>query len=163
MKEFKLTQKGFSILEVILAAAIFVFLGSSAVIVVIQGLNTNRLGAEYSVATQFASEGIEGVRSIKNRDFAALVDTAGCGIVRDKVQGQDVWTFQASCTDNRLTHNSADEYIRTIKVEPVYRNGVPPAGDIVAPESGTLDLNTKKITSTVTWNFTSNRPETVTL
>ncbi len=34
----------------------------------------------------------------------------------------NLWTFQASCTNNTLTHNSSDNYIRTIKVESVNRS-----------------------------------------
>lgn len=153
-------QSGLSILEVILASALFVILAAGSVRALLQNYNTNRLGAEYTVASQFASEGLEAVRSIKNQSYANLVNTPGCGLIRN---GSNVWAFQSpTCTENTLTHNSGDNYIRTIKVESVNRDGVPPVGNIVS-SGGTTDLDTKKITSTVTWNFNSGRPETLNL
>lgn len=155
-----LNQSGLSILEVILASALFVIFATGSVRALLQNYNTNRLGAEYTVANQFASEGLEAVRSIKNQSFANLVNTAGCGLIRN---GSNVWAFQSpTCTNNTLVHSSSDNYIRTIKVEPVDRDDIPPAGNIVFP-GGTLDPDTKKITSTVTWNFNSARPETLSL
>lgn len=157
--KFKISnfQEGMSVIEVVLAAAIFVIFASSAVRSLLQNYNANRTGAEYTIATQFASEGLEAVRSIKNQSFASLVNTSGCGLVRTA----NLWAFQTSCTNNTLTHNSSDNYIRTIKVESVNRNAVPPAGDIVP--AGSADPSTKKITSTVTWNFSAGRPETMSL
>lgn len=150
-------QQGFSILEIILAVAIFVIFSTGAIIVVVQGFNSNRLGIEFTIANQFASEGIEAVKSIKNQSFASLVNTAGCGLVRSGI----VWAFQPSCTNNTLTHNATDNYVRTIKVDPVNRNNIPPKGDIVPV--GSPDPDTKKITSTVTWNFNSSRQESINL
>lgn len=150
-------QKGFSVLEIILAVSIFITFGTGAIMVVVQGFNSNRLGIEFTIANQFASEGIEAVKSIKNQSFAGLVNTGGCGLVRSGI----VWAFQSPCTNNTLTHNAADDYIRIIKVEPVNRNNIPPKGDIVPV--GSPDPDTKKITSTVTWYFNSSRPESIDL
>lgn len=161
MKQFITNnQSGLSILEVVLAAALFVIFAIGSVRALLQNYNTNRLGAEYTVASQFASEGLEAVRSIKNQAYANLANTPGCGLIRN---ASNVWAFQSpTCTNNTLVHSSSDNYIRTIKVEPVNRDGVPPAGNIVSP-GGTLDPDTKKITSTVTWNFNFARPETLSL
>lgn len=130
---------------------------TAAVGVVLQGFNANRLGAEETIANQFASEGIEAVKSIKNQGYSNLVNTAGCGLVRN---ASNVWAFQSpTCTNNTLAHNSGDNYTRVIKVESVNRDG---SGNIVAT-GGTLDPDSKKITSTVNWNFNSARPESVIL
>lgn len=143
-------ERGFSVLEVILAAAIFVTFATAAVVVVISGIDNNRLGGEMTVANQFNAEGMEAVRSIKNQSYCNLENSAGTGVIKSG----NVWTF--SGTNNTLLHNAADNYIRTIKVEDAYRDG---SGNIVS--SGTVDPNTKKITSTTVWDFTAARPESI--
>jgi len=147
---------GFSLLEVILAVALFLILTTGGITLIVQSYNSNRLGAEFATATEFASEGIEAVKSIKNQAFSNLVDSSGTGV--ERVGG--VWTFGGS--DDTLIHSSEDNFIRIIKVEPVNRDGTPPAGNIVS-SGGITDPDTKKITSTVTWNFNSARPETMSL
>ena len=148
-------QKGFSVLEVILAAAIFVIFSTGAIIVVAHGYNSNRLGSELTVSNQFAAEGIEAVRSIKNRAYGNLNNSLGTGVDRDGTF--NYWTFGGA--NDLLTHNSGDDYTRVLKVEDVNRDV---SGNIVT-SGGTLDPDTKKITSTVTWNFNSARPETTAL
>ena len=152
-------QLGMSVIEVVLAAAIFVIFASSAVRSLLQNYSANRTGAEYTVATQFASEGLEAVKSIKNKGFTNLnsVNTNTRGLTTTGNQ----WGFDTDGTNDILTHNSSDDYIRTITVDPVNRDSVPPAGNIAAV--GTNDPDTKKITSTVTWNFSAGRSETLSL
>lgn len=151
-------KNGFSVLEVILAVAIFMIFSTGAIVVITQGYNANRLGTENTVASQFAAEGIEAVKSIKNQGFANLnVNNQPRGLNRVS----NVWVFDTDGTTDTLVHNSGENYIRQVKVETVYRDGLPPSGNIVA--SGTLDQDTKKVTSTVTWNFNSARPETTSL
>lgn len=151
----KYSSHGFSVIEVVLAAAIFMLFSTAAIITLLQGFNTNRLGSEETVATQFATEGIEAVKSIKNQAYTNLVNSAGTGVI--KVAGLEVWAFSGA--NNTLTHNSTDNYTRVIKVESVNRDG---SGNIVST-GGTTDPDTKKITSTVNWNFNAARPESVVL
>src|SRR6266568_3340385 len=82
-------QAGFSILEVILAAGIFVVFSGAAIAVVLQGFDANRLGSEETIANQYASEGIEAVRSIKNQAFSSLLNSGGTGVIRSS----GVWIF----------------------------------------------------------------------
>ncbi|KKR81115.1 MAG: hypothetical protein UU73_C0003G0011 [Candidatus Daviesbacteria bacterium GW2011_GWA1_41_61] len=147
-------EKGFSILEVILAAAFFIIFATASVVAVLQSMNANRLGVEMSITNQFASEGIEAVKSIKNQSFSNLAATTSAGLRRHPTN--NIWEFYG--TSNTLAQNAADDYIRTIKIEGVNRDG----GNIVS-SGGTLDPDTKKITSTVSWNFNSARPETISL
>jgi type II secretory pathway pseudopilin PulG len=149
--------RGSSLLEVILAVALFLILSTGGLALVVNAYNSNRLGAEFTVATQFASEGIEAVKAIKNQAYANLLNSAGTGVDR---HASGYWIFGGA--NDTLTHNSGDNFIRTIKVESVNRNGTPPAGDIVS-SGGTLDADTKKITSTVTWFFSGTRQETLSL
>lgn len=153
-------QRGLSVLEVILASAIFITFASAAAVTVIQGLNSNRQGAEFTVATQYAAEGLEAVKSIKNQAYSNLQN-----IVTNKGVQQvgGVWQFKVGDpSEDTIVHNISDNFRRQIKIEPVNRSGTPPAGDIVSP-GGTLDPDTKKVTSTVLWNFNSSRPETISL
>lgn len=152
-------QKGMSVIEVVLAAAIFAIFASSAVRSLLQNYNANRTGAEYTVATQFASEGLEAVKSIKNKGYANL--NAVNANTRGLTTTGNQWGFDVDGTNDTLVHNTTDNYIRTIKVDPVNRDGTPPAGNIAA--AGTNDPDTKKITSTVTWNFSAGRSETLSL
>ncbi|MDO8498667.1 MAG: hypothetical protein Q7S44_02675 [bacterium] len=159
MKKFRIDKEGgFTVLEVVIAAALFVLFAVASIGVVVQGYNANRLGAEYTVASQFASEGLEAVKSIKNQQFSLLDSsayTSGTGLIRN---GSEVWQFEGNNTSDILLHNSQNNYTRVIKMEDAQRDG---SGNIVA--SGTPDPDTKKITSTVSWNFNSARPESVSL
>src|SRR3989344_163232 len=122
-------MKGFSVIEVILAAALFMIFVSGISTVVITGLVGNRLGEEQTVAAEYAVEGLEAAKSIRNQDFTFLVNTSGTGIT---ITG-GVWTFSG-------TNNTFGKYLRTISVEDVFRDG---SGNIVS-SGGTVDADTKK-------------------
>ncbi len=141
-------KQGFSVVEVVLAAALFVIVSAGLVGIILQGLDNNRVAEEQSAASQFASEGIEEVRSIKQQGFANLVNSTGTGVTN----ASSVWTFSGS-------DNTFGKFTRVLKVEDVYRDG---SGNIVA-SGGTLDPQSKKITSTVTWNVIGNRNNSVVL
>lgn len=144
-------MKGFSVIEVILAAAIFLVFASGIGTVVLVGFGGNRLGEEQTIATQFASEGIEAAKSIKNQAYSNLINSAGTGLA---VSG-GVWTFSGS--NNQ--YGPSNKYTRVITVGDVQRDG---SGNIVA-SGGSADNNTKKITSTVSWNVTPTRADSVVL
>ena len=142
-------ERGFSVVEIILAAAVFMILATGSITVVLQGLDSNRLGEEQAVANQYAVEGIEAVRSIKNQNFASLINTAGTGIQRVS----NVWAFSGS---NNIFDS---KYTRALTVSDVQRDG----GGNIVEAGGTLDKLTKKITSTVSWNFSPTRSNSVVL
>lgn len=143
-------RRGFSMVEIILAAAMFVIVAGAVMTTVLSGLNADRLAQEQSIAMQYATEGMEAVRSIRNQAYANLVNSAGTGIL----QISGVWGFSGS-------NNSTDsgKYTRTITVADVCRDG---SGNIIACGSG-QDANTKKVTSTVDWNFLAVRSLNVAL
>ncbi|MEI7792031.1 MAG: type II secretion system protein [Candidatus Berkelbacteria bacterium] len=138
--------KGFSLVEILLAVALFSVFSVGVISLVLQGWNTARLAQENSVAKEYASEGIEAARSIKNQSFASLINTSSTGIV----QSGGVWTF--SGTNNTFDSN---KFTRTIAVADVYRDV---SNNIVAT-GGTLDPLSKKITSTVNWNISPTRAD----
>ena len=139
----------FSVIEVMLAAALFVIISTGVILALIGGVQANRSGSEQTVATQFAVAGLEAVRSIKNRDFALLTNTSGPGVARD-VNG--VWVWNAS-------NNIMENYSRAITISSVNRDG---SGNIVA-SGGVVDADTKKVTSTVTWTAGVGRNNSVIL
>jgi len=148
------SAKGFSLIEVILAASIFVTFATAGIVAIISGLNANRLGAEVTIANQYNAEGMEAVRSIKNQSystFAAKADTGNTGIT---VSG-GVWTF--SGTNNSLASDT--RFTRVIVITSTQRDS---NGNIVT-SGGTNDPNTKKIVVTTTWNFNTARQDSVVL
>lgn len=151
-------QSGFSVIEVILAATLFVILASAATISIISGLNTNRLGSEVTVANQYNTEGMEAVRSIKNQSYTTLAAKGDAGNTGVVLSG-GVWTF--SGTGNTLPSDS--RFNRVITVTCIQRNA---SGNIVgniACSNINSDGNTRKVTATTTWNFNSARQNSVVL
>ncbi|HLC43733.1 MAG TPA: prepilin-type N-terminal cleavage/methylation domain-containing protein, partial [Patescibacteria group bacterium] len=92
-------SSGFSLLEIILAVAIFATFSTGIIGVVLQGLQLNRLSAEETIASQYASEGLEAVKSIKNQSYSLLTDTAGTGLTNST----GVWALSG-------TNNLFDKY-----------------------------------------------------
>lgn len=139
-------KKGFTTVEVFLAAAIFITFATAIMTITVQGLAMGRLSIEQTQAEEFASEGIEIAKGIKNKDFALITNNAGIG-TSAVASG---WVFGG-------TSNTFDKFTRVIDITAVARDG---GGNIVA-SGGTVDTNSKKVTSTVTWNFTPSRANSV--
>lgn len=140
--------KAFSIIEIIIAAALFIIFSSGAVGIILFGLDMNRLGGEQTIANQYASEGLEAIRSIKNQNFSNLVNTSATGISRSG----GVWTLSG-------TNNTFDKYTRTISISDSQRDVM---GNIVS-SGGTIDPSTKIVISTVSWNVSGSRNNSVVL
>jgi hypothetical protein len=154
MKHFRFPiQSGFSVVEIILASALFLIFSGGSIVVVLQGFDANRTGTEVVVANQYAIEGIEAVRSIRNQSYANLVASGSAGLTRVASGPAFVWTF--SGTNNKFGPNN--KYTRVISISSVNRDA---SGNIVS-SGGSLDPNTMKATSTVTWNVTPTRHDTV--
>jgi hypothetical protein len=147
-------ESGFSVVEIILASALFLIFSGASIVVVLQGFDANRVATETIVANQYASEGIEAVRSIRNQSYAKLVATAGTGVTQVPA-GTGVWTF--SGVQDQNTFAPVNKYTRVITISAVRRDA---SGNIVS-SGGTVDPNTMKATSTVTWNHTPTRINSV--
>lgn len=138
-------QEGFSILEAIIAIALFMLVATSVVGIFVIGTQGSKQGVEYVVAAGYLQEATEAVRSIRNRDFAEI--TAGTyGL--DTASGY--YEFDG-------TSDVLDEYTRTITVEDVERDG---SNNIVA-SGGTDDPNTKQITVNITWDTLTGKSQNV--
>ncbi len=140
-------QKGFGLIETIVALAIFLIIAVTGVTTVLHSYSINRLSQEETQAKLYAQEGIEAVKSIKNQGWTNLIPgTYGL----DNSSGY--WTLSGS-------NNTQDQLTRTIIVSEVYRDI---DGNIVET-GGTLDPDTQKITVDVTWDFTPTRNNSVQL
>ncbi len=145
-------QLGISIIEVIVAMALFSIIAVVGVVTITGSFTTNRLGEEQTRATAFSQAGLEAARSIKNQgwdtDFIATNCTGGCGV--NSGGGSWVWSG---------VNNTSGPLTRQIVVQNVNRDV---SGNIVTV-GGTNDPDTKKVISTVTWNFSPTRSNQVQL
>ncbi len=132
------TQKGFSILEVLLAGAIFVVFSWGVIEVLLLGLTFDRYSQEMTLATAYATEGLEAVRAIRKSGFDHLQVTESSGIIAED------GTLRLGGEENRFD----DKYVRTIAVRTVERGD---DGSIVV-SGGTVDEDTMRVTVTVTWS-----------
>lgn len=139
--------RGFSLIELLLAGALFAVFSWGVIELLAVNLEADRLGEEMTFATRYAEEAIEAIHSIRARDFDALETTTSTGISR--VSGD--WVFSGS-------EDVDDKYVRTIAIESVNRDN----GDIVE-SGGSDDPDTRKAIVTVSWSLSPTRPETVVL
>jgi len=141
-------QHGQSLLELLIAMTIFVMVVSSIMFLVLDAHTANRQGGERTKAALLTQEGMEATASIIRRGWRNL-QNGTYGI--DDSGGY--WDFQGAFD------YLENKYTREIVVEPVYRDV---SGDIVT-SGGTLDFDTKKVTSTTNWDFTTSRPSEIVL
>lgn len=75
LKSYKLqAQQGFSLVEVILASAVFVLLVTALVGAYLYGQESTALAGNRARATMLAEEGLEAVRNIRDSAFANITD-----------------------------------------------------------------------------------------
>ena len=129
-------SKGQSLLELIISVGIFVAVIASLVFFVLDSYLANRLSQEMTKADFLAEEGIEAARSIRDNNYSdLLVGSHGLALFSGH------WIFQGT---NENLSSELNGGIRSILIEDV-------------------GINRKRITSTVSWNFTENRPEEIKL
>jgi|SRR5579872_6270737 len=147
-----LEQKGFSVVEIILASALFLIFSGASIIVVLQGFDADRTATDAIVANEYAIEGIEAVRSIRDQSsgYSNLAAKTGANGVAPV---SSVWAFSGG--SNQFGPNGM--YTRVITISTVNRDG---SGNIVS-SGGSTDPNTMKVTSTVTWNVSPTRHDSV--
>jgi type II secretory pathway pseudopilin PulG len=132
-----INNKGQSLIEFIVAVGILIIISATGAIAVLGSLSATRLAKEQVQASGYAQEGIEASKSIRNQDWDFLIN-GSYGI--DDSQG--FWEFTE--TPNTLE----DKFTRTIIIEDAEINGE------VYPD-------TKKISSTASWNYSPTRPKQI--
>ncbi|HUQ30163.1 MAG TPA: hypothetical protein VM103_01445, partial [Candidatus Paceibacterota bacterium] len=96
-KEWLLISRGFSVVEVLLASAVFALLVTVLVGAYIYGEEASILSGNLSRGTSFAEEGLEVVRNIRDTAWSNLVDgTYGLGTSTGK------WVFSGSSDTNGI-------------------------------------------------------------
>ncbi len=131
-----------------LGTALFAIFSSGVISLLLQGLDMDRLAEEEMIASQYASEGIEALHSLKNQSFASISPIPSSGIDRTGLGG--TWALSGAST-------SFGKYVRTVAIENVSRDG---SGNVVA-SGGTPDSMSRKIISTVVWPVSSARTNTI--
>ncbi len=140
-------RSGQALIEVVVATGLIVLFAATFAKLTLGSHSTGRQGREQTIATFYAQEGIEAARSIAERDFDELV-VAQHGVA--VMTG--AYAFSGSS-------NISGKYTRTITVAEVERDG----NDDIVASGGTVDEDTRQITSSVTWTVFADRTNTVNL
>jgi hypothetical protein len=136
-------NRGSSLLEVIIAIALFGFICSALVSMSLGGFTSLYQGGEYVEAEAFAQEGIEAVRTIRDSAWNKLTYTTSA-----VTSTGNVWQFVGENSTSTL-----GKYSRTISFASVCRDGT---NTIVACPGSYTDLNTKQALVTVSWLSAQN-------
>jgi len=137
MLSIKKQFKGFSLVELVLAIGVFAILASGVTYVVTNSYTNFYGSGNKQNISEFAQEGIEAVRSIRDNSWQDIEDVSGAG---NKGINKDAgyWAFSGS-SDTR------DGLTRVISIASAQRDS---DGNIVDSD-GTDDPRTKQVTVTV--------------
>lgn len=132
-------QFGFSLVEVIIATALFGMFATALVGLIWSTYGSGLQSLDRSVAVMYAQQGQEAARSIRRQSWNLLVN-GNYGLS----QAAGSWQFFGSSDllDNKFT--------RVITVADACRNSLDDIIDCATPQA-TVDLRTKKIIVTVNW------------
>jgi len=133
-------NKGQSVIEVLIAITVFAIFVSAMASAVIDSSVATKQGELETVAYSVLQEGFEAVRAIKDYAYNNLYyDESGVEI------SAGLWQFKGEGTTDAI-----GLYSRTIVIDEVYRDAM---GEIVdaSDPSAILDIQTQKVTVTVTW------------
>ena len=130
-----INKKGFSLVELIIAIGVFGLLASGVFNVVIGNYNNFYGTGDKQTVSEFAQEGIEAVRNIRDRSWHEIEDNININLGVNKEN--ELWIFDGSS-------NIEGDLTRVIIISNVSRNQ---DGEI--DSSGTNDNSTKLLTVTV--------------
>ncbi|QQR78602.1 MAG: prepilin-type N-terminal cleavage/methylation domain-containing protein [Candidatus Moraniibacteriota bacterium] len=137
-----LPPRGFSILEVVFASALFLIIASALVMLVLQGLAVETQSQEYQSAVAYAEEGRDAVRMLRKAGFEMLGTVTDGGFASDG--------YGSLRLDGGANAFGIFERRMTI-------------ADISRFDGTGNDGSTKRVTVTVTWPVGSETPRTVIL
>ena len=142
MKSSKLfSQTGQSLLEVIIAMAIFAFLGSFMASFLVGSFVGLERGGEQTQAEALAQEGIEAVRSIRDSAWNKVLYNQSAVVLNS---GQ--WVFSGEGTTEQI-----GQFSRNITFNDVCRDT---SDEIITCPGDYTDIHSKKITVAVDWDPT---------
>jgi len=138
--KYRSTHAGQSLLEVIVALAIFALISAAMVTMTTGSFISLEQGGEQTEAEALAQEGIEAVRAIRDGAWNELIyTTSSVSISGNK------WIF-----DGETTTETIGKYTRIISFEDVCRDA---NDDITDCPGSYTDLHSKKVTVTVSWDI----------
>lgn len=139
---------GQSILELIIAIAIFSLIAATLISLVAGSFIGLAQGGEQTEAEALAQEGVEAVKAIYGEAWNEIIySTSSVSIAGNQ------FVF-----DGEGTTETIGQYTRTISFNDVCRNT---SNDIVLCPGNYVDVHTKEIVVTVTWNIRSGVTNTV--
>lgn len=136
-------QRGFGIIEIIVAIAIMSIALFAISEVSILYMKQEMQHKQTLKATYLAEEAIEASRSVRDQGWSTNIATLTMGSPYYPVISGGKWTLTA-------TNPGAIDtiYNRQVVIDDVSRND----GDNILTSGGANDPNTKKITTTISWN-----------
>lgn len=141
-------QHGQSILEAILAMAIFAFMAMTMVALAVGGFTAIEQGSKQSEAEFLAEEGVEAVRAIRDRAWNEnIYTTSSVGITGSQ------WVFSGEGTTETI-----GQFVRKISFESVCRDV---NSDIAPCPALYTDVHGKKAVVTVSWDIRAGVSNTV--
>jgi prepilin-type N-terminal cleavage/methylation domain-containing protein len=141
------TQHGFSIIELLVGMAVFLLFVVSAGTILLAATHSSNRSLHQEQAIWFAQEGIEAIRHLARADW----DVLSVGSYAVEVS-QGSWQLGSPPTLQGM-------FSRTITITTVNRD----QNDVIVTTGGSVDESTFKVTSTVTWNERSVRPQSYSL
>ncbi len=132
-------KRGDLLIELILAIGLLVVMGTTVIASGVGLLKLNQTAKEVETASDYAEEGFEAVKAIRDRGW----DNLSNGTFGLEWNGQE-WVFSGSA-DQR------DKFSRSVTIETAQRDG---QGNLTT--SGTSDSETKKIRVEVWWTGNTN-------
>ena len=149
----KISQTGFSLVEILIAAAVIATTLVSVVGISSQSISVSRQSLNTYTATTLLEEGAEVVRTVRDMAWSNISGlTVGANYY-------PLLTNAAPYSWSLSTLPSASVvgiFTRSVVISDVYRNG----SDDIVSSGGTLDPNTKLVVVKVTWlenNTTVNK------
>jgi len=127
-------QKGFSLVEAILASSAFIMLVTALIGALIYGQESTASAGMRAKAAFLAEEGLEAGRNIRDEDFSKLIDGASYGL---SISG-GIWVLVPDSKDQ------IDIFTRQTTIE-------------------SIDNKTKQITTKVTWQQNPRRIGSISL
>lgn len=135
MNVFHRQQMGNSLIEIIIAMGLVSVFALAFMQMTLGSRESGKQGQTRTEAVEYARQGLEAVRSLGRQNFASLsVGTHGISI------SGNVFTLSGS-------QNTSGVFTRTVQIALVQRDA---NGDIVQ-SGGSVDYDTRYVTSTVTW------------
>lgn len=131
IKSPNLRQSGMSLVEALLAVAIFAVITTGVIGAIVYGQESSAVAGARERATKIAEEGIEAVRNIRDSGYSNLPVDGTYGLA---ISG-GVWTLSG-------TSDTTDIFTRTVTL-------------------ATVDSRTRNVTVNVTWTQTIQRPGSI--